>query len=583
MHVRQTLRIHLLGGILLLFFLPWTQATPIPDAVLNPDSIRQIFLQNPRYALALLDTAEQRQIPDMPLFQIDQLRSLCYETTGEYILMEKYARRALATDSVQQNPRRKLMLMTLLINSLNPQLQYAESIRLCQETIELARRLKNQKTEGQIWLIIGGVYAKMKLFEQAQEAYKQSLFCLDSTEPGTMPHLSAAYGSLMTLLMENGHLTEAIRTGMEREALVKKMSRMPGLPAGYIDQQYGYVYSKMAYLLQLDQQPEKAATYCRLFQKTRFSKEPDNQGEIIPYLLTANRHAEARKANEAALSHHARTAANDTVNYPYLILLERQADILRGLRQYQAADDWRQRCYILQDSIYVRERTGQAQELATAFRLNEKERQLHQAQADMQRRNLLLGISIILFILVLAILLIIGRNLHATRRRNRLLARQLDELQVQREELYKTVAHTHPSDGETAHDATDGTAGADGDAASAKDSSTEYIQFLRMEQYVTEKHLFLHPGFGRDDLLGIVRINKNDLPRLLRKYAHAENVNDYLNRLRVQHALKLIQEKPHFSIQAIGEEAGFRSRTTFYRAFLKECGMTPAQYMQSHQ
>ena len=85
------------------------------------------------------------------------------------------------------------------------------------------------------------------------------------------------------------------------------------------------------------------------------------------------------------------------------------------------------------------------------------------------------------------------------------------------------------------------------------------------------------------DLLAITHINKNDLPRLLREYAHAENVNDYLNRLRVRHALKLMKEKPHFSIMAIGEEAGFRSRATFYRAFLKECGMTPTQYLQAHQ
>ena len=218
-----------------------------------------------------------------------------------------------------------------------------------------------------------------------------------------------------------------------------------------------------------------------------------------------------------------------------------------------------------------------------AFRLNEKERQLEQTRADMQRRTLLLGVAGLSFVLLLALLAIIGRNLRQSKRRNKLLAKQLDELQAQREELYKTLAHV-PSTPEEASDK-DKSADADADAVPTplQENSTEYTHFLRMEQQLTEQLLFLRPDFGRDDLLAITHVNKNDLPRLLREYAHAENVNDYLNRLRVRHALQLMKEKPHFSIMAIGEEAGFRSRATFYRAFLKECGMTPTQYLQAHQ
>ena len=56
----------------------------------------------------------------------------------------------------------------------------------------------------------------------------------------------------------------------------------------------------------------------------------------------------------------------------------------------------------------------------------------------MQRRTLLLGAAGLSFVLLLAI---IGRNLRQSKRRNKLLAKQLDELQTQREKLYKTLAH----------------------------------------------------------------------------------------------------------------------------------------------
>lgn len=69
----------------------------------------------------------------------------------------------------------------------------------------------------------------------------------------------------------------------------------------------------------------------------------------------------------------------------------------------------------------------------------------------MQRCTLLLGAAGLSFVLLLALLAIIGRNLRHSKRRNKLLAKQLDELQAQREKLYKTLAHV-PSTPEKASD-----------------------------------------------------------------------------------------------------------------------------------
>ena len=106
--------------------------------------------------------------------------------------------------------------------------------------------------------------------------------------------------------------------------------------------------------------------------------------------------------------------------------------------------------------------------------------------------------------------------------------------------------------------------------------------FLRMEYRVMEERLFLQPKFGRDDLLRLCNVSKNDLPRILRQYARINNVSDYLNHLRVEYAVRLMHEKPNLSMDGIGKEAGFNSRSTFYRAFFKEFGMTPAQYLKAH-
>lgn len=55
---------------------------------------------------------------------------------------------------------------------------------------------------------------------------------------------------------------------------------------------------------------------------------------------------------------------------------------------------------------------------------------------------------------------------------------------------------------------------------------------------------------------------------------------DYINGHRVRYLCDLLQSNQynHLTLEGIGMEAGFSSKTTFYRAFQKHTGLTPAQY-----
>ena len=85
---------------------------------LTPRYIQKIHLQNPERALHLLDSVEQNHLPGIQPYETDMLRSMCYEVLGEYVLKEKYARRALASDSVQSVPSRNVRMLVALMGSL---------------------------------------------------------------------------------------------------------------------------------------------------------------------------------------------------------------------------------------------------------------------------------------------------------------------------------------------------------------------------------------------------------------------------------------------------------------------------------
>jgi transcriptional regulator GlxA family with amidase domain len=60
---------------------------------------------------------------------------------------------------------------------------------------------------------------------------------------------------------------------------------------------------------------------------------------------------------------------------------------------------------------------------------------------------------------------------------------------------------------------------------------------------------------------------------------------DLRAQLRVEHAKELLKKglSESITIDAIGVDSGFKSRSTYYDAFKAETGMTPSQYLENFQ
>ncbi len=556
------------------------------DNAITPQYIQKIHLQDPERALHLLDSAEQHRLSSIKPYEIDMLRAMCYEVAGEYVLKEKYTRQALASDSVQLVPSRKIRMLTALIETLVEQGKNEEAIRYGREAMDLARSLNNPGKEGDTFLSIGRVYRNMNRVDEALDLYLQGIKVMkESANVRVMASLSTAYGETMALLMDNNRLEEAVEIGKERETIIKRMSGMPGPPPGYIDQQYGFHYSKMACLLMLAGQEQEAGTYYRKFTQTEFSKSPAHAGEIIPYLLEARRYADALKLNKADMVNFQEAYGSDTVNYVYWIIIDRFAQAYRGLRLYKEADAYQLRLTVLYDSIYSREQASRAHQYAIAFSLHEKDLQLAESRIQSQKRGFWLIGSCVVVLLLCVLVGVVYRNWRITLRRNKIAAKQIDELLAQREEARNACCSKTDSllMAQTEGAASEQVPAGLQETGEEKVVSMDYERFLRMEYALVSDRLFLQPNFGRDGLMNLGNINKNDLPRMLRKYAHADNVSTYLNRLRVEYAVKLMTEKPYLSFDAVAKEASFNSHSTFYRAFYKVYGMTPSQYMKAQE
>ncbi|HAA17189.1 MAG TPA: hypothetical protein DCE41_37940 [Cytophagales bacterium] len=61
---------------------------------------------------------------------------------------------------------------------------------------------------------------------------------------------------------------------------------------------------------------------------------------------------------------------------------------------------------------------------------------------------------------------------------------------------------------------------------------------------------------------------------------HGVNFREYLNKLRIEEAQLLLREKPQLTVEGVGYEVGYQSKSTFFAAFKKQTGETPAAYQR---
>ena len=103
--------------------------------------------------------------------------------------------------------------------------------------------------------------------------------------------------------------------------------------------------------------------------------------------------------------------------------------------------------------------------------------------------------------------------------------------------------------------------------------------FEKLLQRMHEEQLYKNPALSRETVATHLGIGTSTISRLV-KENDGQSFNDFVNQYRVTLARDLLND-PHydiFSLEAIGKEVGFKSRSSFYDTFKKMTGLTPGQY-----
>jgi AraC-like DNA-binding protein len=264
------------------------------------------------------------------------------------------------------------------------------------------------------------------------------------------------------------------------------------------------------------------------------------------------------------------------------------------------------------DSALVRQKRSESAELATIYDTQGKERQIAEQSA---KNRLVTAISMALgavVMLVMAFALYILLQWRITQRRNRILAHQITVAveykdkyralkQAQQAESQAKQAPAVPRAEEPAKPAEPAEPKAEatepskptepavaepsnvGAGLSISDGTaiTDEQMFLFLRDLIENEQLFLQPDFGRQTLIERTGLSKETIGAAFAQGSASTSLPAYVRELRLDHAVRLMNDKPELTVEQVSMASGFTSADTFTRNFRAKFGMTPTTYKQT--
>ncbi|MCP2027971.1 AraC-like DNA-binding protein [Flavobacterium sp. HSC-32F16] len=109
------------------------------------------------------------------------------------------------------------------------------------------------------------------------------------------------------------------------------------------------------------------------------------------------------------------------------------------------------------------------------------------------------------------------------------------------------------------------------------DAAEAVIISEKLENIMNEKSLYKNPNLNLQDLSREINISSHQLSQFLNNNM-GKNFTSFVNEFRINEACKIITSNDKLTLESVGYDVGFNSKSTFFAAFKKHTGTTPLNY-----
>ncbi len=108
-------------------------------------------------------------------------------------------------------------------------------------------------------------------------------------------------------------------------------------------------------------------------------------------------------------------------------------------------------------------------------------------------------------------------------------------------------------------------------------SQKNLLLINQLNEVMVNEQLFLNSNLKLSEVAEKLDISAHELSKLIND-STGKNFTDFINEYRIEQAKQLIEDNSLYTIEAIGNQSGFNSKSAFYKAFNKFTKTTPAKY-----
>ena len=535
-------------------------STPKEKEVTLLRKITTIYIDKPKKALQMLDSAEQHRL--IPIEEIQNLRAMSYfygldnPQKALECANKGYSNAIENVDTLAQ-----LNSLKVLVSIYYMQSHYTEVIIKSNEAIELALKIKDKEYVAFFYMALGSAKSEIDNLNDALDYLNKSIeiyqtIVEDSARWATYDNMLYALTKQVDVYASNRFYDKAVSLIPRCLALLDYLNKSDSATIGLNDIREAELMAACSKAYYGAGETKKAEKCYEKLRLTKYGNTDHGIALAVPYLVNSGQYAEALRCIKIKKKHMQK--CHSIVTYYYnKVLLRNEFKCYYNLNMYKEASFSANENMVMADSLRAREKKDYVRTVKKVFADRDIQLQLIKHEQKAETSQIVIFLATILVVALGLLLAISIRYNNILRRKDRANLAAMEELR----KLYNERTRQH----------TDTIA-----VDENEDDDEDRKMFVVIYNEIITRKLYLKPGFSRDDAISIVPMSMKQFSALFQKYS--TGFVSFVNNLRLEHSLELIRSNQEYTIEGIALDSGFSNRQTFHRLFVEKYGMTPTEY-----
>ena len=535
-------------------------STPKEKEVTLLRKITTIYIDKPKKALQMLDSAEQHRL--ISIEEIQNLRAMSYfygldnPQKALECANKGYSNAIENVDTLAQ-----LNSLKVLVTVYYMQSHYTEVIIKSNKAIELALKIKDKESVAFFYMALGSAKSEIDNLNDALDYLNKSIeiyqtIVEDSARWATYDNMLYALTKQVDVYASNRFYDKAVSLIPRCLALLDYLKKSDSATIGLYDIREAELMAACSKAYYGAGETKKAEKCYEKLRLTKYGNTDHGIAIAVPYLVNSGQYAEALRCIKIKKKH--MQECHSIVTYYYnKVLLRNEFKCYYNLNMYKEASFSANENMVMADSLRAREKKDYVRTVKKVFADRDIQLQLIKHEQKAETSQIVILLATILVVALGLLLAISIRYNNILRRKDRANLAAMEELR----KLYNERTRQH----------TDTIA-----VDENEDDDEDRKMFVVIYNEIITRKLYLKPGFSRDDAISIVPMSMKQFSALFQKYS--TGFVSFVNNLRLEHSLELIRSNQEYTIEGIALDSGFSNRQTFHRLFVEKYGMTPTEY-----